>query len=55
MSETDQPSRYETMILAGLQRKPMFMGLLDAAWKKVDKRRAKNKQRRATRQAQRRS
>ncbi len=56
MDTTDNaPSNYELMILQGLQRKPMFGGLTEAGWAKVDKRRAKNKRRRATRQAQRRA
>lgn len=56
MITTDnEPTQYQLLILAGLQHKPVFQGLTEAGWDRVAKRRAKNRRRRATRQAQRRS
>ena len=49
-----QPDSYSLAILAGLQNKSVFGGLTDEQWVRVDKRRAKNRRRRATLQTQRR-
>lgn len=55
MSDTTEPTSYQLAILAGLQRKPVFGGLTDEQWARVDRRRAKRRMRRATRQSQRRA
>jgi hypothetical protein len=55
MSDDNEPTSYQIAILTGLQTRPQFQGLTEAGWDRVAKRRAKNKRRRATRQAQRRA
>lgn len=49
IEDVNEPSAYALAILRGLQRKPVFEGLTDEQWVKVEKRRAKNKVARASR------
>lgn len=50
---SNDPTPYQMLILAGLQHKPVFMGLLDHQWPAVDKRRAANKRARRQRRVNR--
>jgi hypothetical protein len=46
---SNDPTQFQMLILAGLQHKPVFMGLLDHQWAAVDKRRAANRRARKQR------
>ena len=50
---TSDPTTYQIAILRGLQGRPVFEGITDETWAKVDKRRKRNKAARAVRRLQR--